>query len=148
ITGIPANLYLKSLRYDDRDLLDSPLEIAGAGTRGIEAVLSGNGGHVRGIVTGSDQKPVSGVPVVIVPDSHRTRSDLYRTGVSGADGKFTIDGVAPGDYKVFSWDGMEPYRYFDSSFMKEYEARGTSIHIAENESVSTAVQLIAVSTNR
>ncbi len=36
----------------------------------------------------------------------------------------------PGEYKLFAWDDVEQYDWFDPEFLKDFEARGESITVA------------------
>ena len=57
-------------------------------------------------------------------------------------GRFVIRGVAPGDYKAFSWQTLEPFRYFDSDFIRESDDRGSAVHVTETSGFTANVTLI------
>ena len=87
------------------------------------------------------RRPVAGASVVLVPPEHRRQNRLlYRAATSAADGRFTIKGVAPGTYKIFSWPGGDAglfaapidAAYYNARFMSRYESRGQSISIAKS----------------
>ena len=48
------------------------------------------------------QLPAAGVTVALLPNV-RGRFDLVRTATTDPSGRFRLDRVAPGDYKVFAW---------------------------------------------
>jgi len=54
------------------------------------------------------------------------------TMVSDQYGHFVLPPVPPGDYKLFAWDGLEPYGFYDREFVRRYETRGTAITVTEN----------------
>ena len=87
-------------------------------------------------------QPVPGVQAVLVPDGKRDRADLYKNSTTDQSGQFTIVGITPGNYKVFAWDGLEPFRYFDPDFMRTHEAKGKSILVGESATVTTNIQVI------
>ena len=40
------------------------------------------------------------------------------------EGRFTLRGITPGDYRIFAWEDIEPFAYFDAAVVKQYEAAG------------------------
>ena len=54
------------------------------------------------------------------------------TMVSDQYGHFVLRPVPPGDYKLFAWDDLEPYGFYDRDLVRRYEARGTTLRITEN----------------
>jgi len=68
---------------------------------------------------------------------------LYQSVVTDASGHFKIGGVAPGDYKLFAWDNLEPYAYFDPVVLDKVETRGRPVHIAESSNQTVNLSVIA-----
>ena len=54
-------------------------------------------------------------------------------------------GIAPGEYKLFAWELLAPYSYFDPDVLREYETKGTPIVISEAS--REAVELRVIPTN-
>src|SRR5262249_13619370 len=108
----------------------------------LEIVLSQNPGQVDGVVVGADLKPVSGVQAVLVPERLQNRLDLYRTAVTNQDGRFTIRGLPPGDYRLLAWEDIEPFAYFDPEVLRQYEALGKAIRIQESSKETAEVRII------
>jgi hypothetical protein len=73
---------------------------------------------------------MSDISVVLVPEV-RQRTDLYRTTITDPGGRFRLDRIAPGDYKVFAWTEVEADAWFDAEFMRNYENRGQPIQLKE-----------------
>ena len=71
--------------------------------------------------------------VVLVPDlRHRHRRDLYKVAATDSAGRFRLDGLTPGDYKVFAWEIVEPGAWENSEFLSKYEELGQAITVAPN----------------
>ena len=52
---------------------------------------------------------ILGATVVLVPDQGRKfRIDTFKTAVTDADGKFQMQGIPPGSYRLFAWDDVSP----------------------------------------
>ena len=108
----------------------------------LEVVLRVRGGEVNGTVAGDNPNRIQGSIAVLVPDRQRDRFDLYKSATVDANGYFALRGIAPGDYHVFVWEAIDPYAYFDPSFLRQYDGRGTQIHVAESTKESITVRAI------
>ena len=94
------------------------------------------------IVVNNEGKAPSDATIVVVPDPpRRQRFDLYY--VAGSpNGRLHLDGIAPGDYKVFAWDDVPGDAWQDADFMRAYEDRGKPVHITERGSTNVELRLI------
>jgi hypothetical protein len=97
---------------------------------------------VEGTVSDEGARPAVGIQVVLVPSDRRMRIDLFRTAITDQAGRYAFKGVTPGDYKLFAWEDIEPFGYFDPAFLEKYETAGTPIHVEQNQSVSTNLRII------
>ena len=79
---------------------------------------------------------------MLVPEAHRERSELFRTASTDQNGRFTIPGVPPGDYKVFAWESIESYGYFDPELLRRDDAKGQRIKIQESDKQTADLRLI------
>lgn len=137
----PANTYLKEAWTTGADLLTTPLVVSGEPVT-LQLVVSTRTARLEGTVLDQRQQPAPSVQVTLVPDQPRGRRDLYRTTTTNSSGHFVLEELAPGDYKVFAWEDLEPYSYFDPEVLKQYEQAGTAVHIVEASSSNVNVRLI------
>ena len=68
--------------------------------------------------------------VALLPNV-RGRFDLVRTATTDPSGRFRLDRVAPGDYKVFAWNEVSDGDWQDPDVMRAYEERGTPIRVGD-----------------
>src|SRR6185436_16916361 len=113
-----------------------------AGT--LTVVLSPKAGLIEGNLVDSLSKPVGGNLVILIPDQNRERSELLRTATTDANGHFTIHGIYPGGYRLFSWEALESNAYFDPQVLSQYESQGKPIRIQEGSKESVELKLIPV----
>jgi len=85
---------------------------------------------------------MNGVQAVLIPEQRRTRFDLYSTSRSDLAGRFTMKGIPPGDYKLFAWEAIEPFVYYDSEFMRVSEGRGKLVHVSESSTQNVELRSI------
>jgi hypothetical protein len=126
---LPPDAYLMSIRQGNRDVLAEGLQIAG--DTSMQVVIGSSGGTVEGIIKDSRERAVADAMVVLVPDgSQKSSSYFYRTGNSDQAGTFSIRGIAPGSYQLYSWAALDGSGYRNADFMKKYAGQGTAVKIA------------------
>jgi len=134
--------YLKEARLDGADVLNAPLRISGSMAGTLDIVLGATSSQLSGIVSDQKSQPVSVVQVVLIPDRTRERIDLYRIATTDINGRFSLFGVIPGDYRVFSWDGLEPNGWFDPDLQAQSATGGTAVHVTDTSTEMIEVKMI------
>jgi hypothetical protein len=57
-------------------------------------------------------------------------------------GRYQLNGVAPGDYKLFAWERVEEGAWQDPQFLKLFEALGSAVRISEGSRGTADTKLI------
>jgi protocatechuate 3,4-dioxygenase beta subunit len=129
---LPDDIYLKSARLEGEDVLEKGLTVTGELLRGeLEVVVSARGGRIEGSVE-KDGLPFSGAFVALVPEERRRqRSELFKNTTTDQYGRFTLRGIAPGEYKLFAWEEIEPGAHRDPDFLRWFEDEGKAIRVEE-----------------
>jgi hypothetical protein len=141
--GTRSNLYVKSVRLGNADVLNGGLHFDDRPDAPLEIVIGTTPGSLDGVVINQNHQPVASVAVLLLPDlPRRGRMDLYRTVSSDANGRFSIEQVPPGDYVAFAWDGIDTGEWQNPEFVAQYEARGTRIRVRDD--ARTTVELTAL----
>jgi hypothetical protein len=137
-----AGTYVKSIRAGDTDVLNDGLTIGPGGTVQFEITVASDAGKVEGTVTDKSDQPGLGATVVLVPEPKlRARSDLFKTATTDQYGNFEFASVAPGEYKVFAWDDVEPGIWNDPEFLKEYEKKGEAVTVSSKGHETVKVKM-------
>jgi uncharacterized surface anchored protein len=145
LTGFPDDFFIRSARSGSKDVLREGINLANGAVDTLEVIVATKGGTVEGVVNDSRKSPALGAVVVLMPNTdRRDRSYLVKTVRTDQYGRFAIRGIAPGDYKVFSWDDLEPNIFFDPSFMDQYESQGKTILMEEDGYVTLDLSAISV----
>jgi protocatechuate 3,4-dioxygenase beta subunit len=148
--GPPAlrelNPYVKSIKAGGVDVIDTGVTLApGMETVNLEIVLATNAGAVSGRVLNDQKQPVDGAVVGLipaVPSARGFRMDMYKSTSTDADGRFQLQGLPPGEYKVFAWDDVDTNALVDADFMRPFENLGTTIRVNEGDKPTLEVSLI------
>jgi hypothetical protein len=135
ISELPEDSYVESVRVADQDASDRILDlskIVGSGVR-MEITLNSNGGRLDGTVENENHQAVAGATVVLVPVTNdRKQLFLFRAVNTNRNGRFTLRGIVPGDYKLLAWEDAEPGAWQDPDFLSTYEDRAEKITIQAN----------------
>jgi hypothetical protein len=138
-------LYLKSVRFGNQDLPDGALDLSrGIPSGQLEVTLGADGGRVEGAVMGGNQKPVSSATVVLVPETRsRAKHYLFKSTSTGVEGRYTLRGIAPGEYTLLAWEEIESGAWQDPDFLKAYESKGETVSVRPNGRHSQQLKVIA-----
>ena len=135
-------LYVREALLNSVDVLHEPMVISNTAPGTLEIVVGSNAGQIDGTVLNEQSQPVAGIQVVVIPDRFRDRFDGYRTAVTDPKGHFIIRGIPPGDYKIFAWEAIEEYAYFDPDFLKAFEQQGEPVTVSESSQNTVDVNII------
>jgi hypothetical protein len=134
--------YVKEARFERMDVLNDPWQITDRTSGTLTVVLSPRVGLIEGNLVDALSKPVGGNQVILIPDQGRDRSELFRAATTDANGHFTIRGIYPGGYRLYSWEALESNAYFDRDVLSLYESQGKPIRIQEGSKESVDLKLI------
>jgi Carboxypeptidase regulatory-like domain len=141
LDSLPENYYIKSVRLGQVDVRNE-LSITGPVSAPIEVVLSGNAAQLEGTVIDKDRKPVANAQAVLIPDDRRERAAANKTAVSDQNGRFTMQTILPGNYKLFAWEDIEPYAYLDPDFLRKYEELSIPVSVSESGRLNVEAKVI------
>jgi hypothetical protein len=136
------NMYVKSARLGNEDLLKNRVRIEGTVPGAIEVVV-GAGGRFNGNAMNERREPVPNVTVVLVPDGvYRQRRDLYRTANTDVSGRFSMQGIPAATYKAFAFEEAPVDAWQNADFLRPLEGRGTAVEIRDGNQTSADIQVI------
>jgi hypothetical protein len=145
VYGQSKDCYLKAVRYGTSDGLEDGFTVIRGTQASLEVTISSHGARIQGTITDADKVPAAGLWVVLVPDeAHRGQSRLYKQTTTDQFGHFDLHGIAPGDYKLFSWEEVEDGAWEDPDFLKPFEEKGEKVSLEEGD-VKT-VDIVAIKT--
>ncbi|MGA9509394.1 MAG: carboxypeptidase-like regulatory domain-containing protein [Candidatus Sulfotelmatobacter sp.] len=139
--------YVASASMGGTDLLREPMVVLPGASTPIEITMRDDTAELEGSLLGVAVTPVNAsrpgtqsfLYCIPMPD---TSGRLLELSVS-SDGKFDVQGVAPGVYRVIAFNRQQrdiPYR--DPEAMKAYESKGQVVHFAPGQKVTLQLQVV------
>lgn len=142
---LPATAYLADIRQGGASVYDNGIVVGSGQMNPVDVMVNTSAGSLEGTVSGADQKPVSGMTVVLVPpDNRRQNPSLYKTARSDDQGRFTLTSLAPGRYTVYAWESVPPGAYQNAEFLGRYAGRGSAVSVEAGARTTANVSAIRV----
>jgi len=143
VAGMSKDCYVKEARFGDALLPDMSFRVMKGSAGPLEITVSSFGARVDGTVTNDESLPVAGVWVVAVPEeAKRKQHYLFKSITTDQYGHFDLRGLAPGKYKLFSWDGVEQGEWEDTDFLKDSEEKGVTVDLKGSDTKAIELKLI------
>lgn len=150
IVATAPTCYLKSATAGGVDVLDAGLDLSsGAPPADLTIVYSTDAGEIQGSVEPDKPGEAPIGTVVAVPAGERRKIDrYYSTAQLDQTGRFTLNRLAPGEYKIFAFDNVEYGAYLDADWLKPFESKGESVKIEEGARQAVSLKPIRTLTDR
>jgi hypothetical protein len=135
VEGLPRGAYVRSMMLGDREMLTEDMHVGPSTKEPLKIAVSSRGATVTGSVAGE-------ATVVLVPQrAGRNLLGLHHLAATrGKEHRFEIEGIAPGEYKIYAFDRMEPNEWQEPGFFMRFE--GTAIELREGAKVSADLPVI------
>lgn len=140
--GLPPDAYIASARLGGADILENGFTLHGDPPGPMEITVSGLGGRIAGVVRSPQNEIVPAGKVVLIPDgTQRGRRDLVKAATLDQYGRFNIQGVTPGPYKLFAFEDVPTGAYFDPEFLRPYEDQAKPVSVNKNDYIQAEITL-------
>jgi hypothetical protein len=143
VSGLPQDYYIADVLQDSASVFDAGFNIDNRPPGPIEILISSGAGEVDGTVHDAYMKPVAGAVTALVPEAKRFENRaLFANGTSDAAGHFSFRGVAPGDYRLLSWESTPPNAYQNAGFIQKYDGKAQIVHVEQRSAVHMDLTVI------
>jgi hypothetical protein len=145
VTGLARTAYLEDIRLNGVSIFDSGLVISSVAlTEPVEVIVNVGGRNLEGSVLDSRLKSVANALVVLVPQqSRRSNTAIFRTALTNEAGRFSLNAVPSGEYKVFAWGTVPPnFAWHNAEFLARYEDMGEAVTVTPEGVMSLQLAVI------
>jgi protocatechuate 3,4-dioxygenase beta subunit len=148
VSGLKDDYYLKSVYLGTAELSPSDVDLSRGAAGVLELVASPAGGRIEGVVLDEKQQPVAAATVALIAPAAEAndpyRNQPYKRVATDHDGRFTLRGIAPGNYRLFASEEIEPDLYRDPAVMASLEKLGKTVTVRENSTETLQLSPIPV----
>lgn len=146
VAGLSGDLYVRAVRAGNMDVTTSGLDLSAAETAPpIEIRISPKGATISGAVLDGD-KPSPGAFVIAVPQpfNPERRTAMQKTSTTDQNGRFTLQGLAPGEYRIYAWDSFLPLGDLDPEQLKAFDKLAATVKLSEAAREQVELKLASV----
>jgi uncharacterized protein (DUF2141 family) len=141
VTPVPPG-FLKSAQFGDKDVRFTRFEVGPDSEASLNIVVSMHTATVEGEVdSGTGEAKRAGIVLAPVGAYHNL-ARFYYGGPADDTGKFKLNGVAPGKYKIFGIEKLAAAAFRNPEAADQLEEFGEVIDVAEGATVETHPKLI------
>jgi hypothetical protein len=134
--GQPAGWRERSAVMDNRDLFDTPLDVAASDVTGVEITLSDQHSHLTGRLLLATGTPASAYFVVAFPADRAqwaTPSRRMKSTRPATDGQFRLDDLPAGSYCLAAVTDADQETWQSPAFLTQLLAAGVQVTIGDGE---------------
>jgi carboxypeptidase family protein len=136
---------MRSVRYRGTDVIDSGIELrANENISDVEVELTNRLTDLSGLVTTVKGEAVKDYTVVVFHqdrDKWTANSRYMRTARPDQDGRYKVNGLPPGDYRVIALDYLDQNEWNTPEFLDGIRPRATAFSITEGETKSVDLRV-------
>lgn len=131
-----TGMYVADMRQSGRSVLDQGrITVGKDSAEPVEVVLAADGGRIEGTVEGADKTSTT-VRVSLIPEGTRRDNLLLYRRASLVQGRFSLNDVPPGNYKLYAWEDLPIGADENAEFMAVYETRGRAVTVRAGVAMS------------
>jgi hypothetical protein len=146
----PIGVFTKSTLLGDKDFHHKLIEIPPGLDQPLNIVVSTNAATVEGEIdagnAGGDAKR-AGILLEPIGQWH-TFARFYYSAIADENGKFKVNGVAPGKYKIFALEKLATANFRNPGSGELLDALGDELEVAEGGKIQAHPKLIPLDTAR
>lgn len=138
VSGTPDGSYVKAIRFGGEDITEKNLDLSSGGGGELEVIISPDAADISGVVRNENGEALSGVPVQAF-----FGDKLKRSMNTDQNGSFHLTSLAPGDYRVYAFEDVEPGLSLEPTFRKSLENRAAEVKLEEKSHESLDLKVIS-----
>jgi hypothetical protein len=141
--------FIRSVRYRGVDITDAGMEFRpNEDVADVEVELTNRATDVSGLVTNAKGDALKDYSIVVFPqdrDKWTPSSRYMRTVRPDQDGRYKVNGLPPGEYRVIALDYVDPNEWNSAEFLDGIRSKATSFSVNEGETKTVDLRITAAS---
>ncbi|HUJ20672.1 MAG TPA: carboxypeptidase-like regulatory domain-containing protein [Bryobacteraceae bacterium] len=141
--GLPRG-YVRSFSLGDMQLSPYGFDVAPGAAGRMHILASTKTAEVEGTVSGARAEAPNPAWVIAIPeDPDRMAAGRNWTAFAGEGDRFKVEGVEPGRYRVYAFNGIEPGVFYQNpGALRAIEDRGKQVELEEGGHASIQLEII------
>jgi len=140
---------IRSVRYHGTDITDSGMEFRPSeDIADVEVEVTNKVTDVSGLVTNGKGETLKEYSIVVFPQDREkwtANSRYMKTARPDQDGRYKINGLPPGEYRVIALDYLDQNEWNSPEFLDSIRSKATTFSVNEGESKSVDLRITAAS---
>ena len=160
VDGRLAGEYVKSILYNQQEVLGEVIDLSGGSAGALEIVISGGAGQIEGTISGTQDKPAiqekagdssskvaAPLQAVLVSERQRLYGQRARFETADESAHFSFTDLPPGKYHAFAVAGGVDWGVWENEdFLKQIQSEGVEIEVSENQKKQVPLTPISADT--
>jgi len=140
----PGNHYVSSIRVEGQDITDRPIELrSNDRLDGVEIRISTDGGRISGYVEQEEEREVAEGATVVVfaadPQPRRYPSRFTKTTQTDQSGRFSLEGLVPGEYLVCAVADHQAGSEMDPDYLRSLERDSERVDLSAGQTLEESL---------
>lgn len=140
LSRLPTPWYVESVLAGGSDVTAGSIQVSPGSAIPVEVVIAAGGGIVEGELKGN-AIPAAAQVVLIPAAALRGNPLRFYAAEAGDDGRFRIEGVAPGSYTAVAVPALGQGEYLDPAWIARHEAAGAVAAVTAGQSTRADIAL-------
>jgi len=140
VAGVASPWKVASAGVGGRDAMDLPLEVRSTDDlTGMVVTLTDRSTTVSGRLQDANGQPGPNFTVVVFPSDNRywlPQARRIQATRPGTDGRYSVHGLPPGDYRVAVVPDVEPGQWYDPAWLQSVIAQSIAFTLAEGQQLT------------
>jgi hypothetical protein len=140
---------IRRVRYRGTDITDTGMEFRPSeDVSDVEVEVTNRVTDISGLVTNTKGEAIKDYSVVVFPqdrDKWTPNSRYVRNARPDQDGRYKVNGLPPGEYRVIALDYVDSNEWNTPEFLDSVRPKATSFSVNEGESKSVDLRITAAS---
>jgi protocatechuate 3,4-dioxygenase beta subunit len=145
LTELPEDVYVKSIRFGDADVLRTPLDLTSGRGGSMTITLSKKPAIVEGFVRNSNGEAVNGIAVALWPTDVNGGDPTggIRRAVADQNSSYRFAALPPGQYYIAAFPGVEQGLLESHDFVSRFNAEAARVELSEGAHVKLDVPILS-----